>query len=900
VVGSTEVRNTDFADFSFATAPLLPGSKVDVAFTNDAVINGEDRNLYLAYVISGSTYALPTLAGAVYDRGAGAAAFDGVDTLPGQAAMVWGGALRMSWPAPNITDRLTVRASAILAGNVGPVMQLRVDGVAVSSVEVRATTPTDYAMPVPPLKPGSQIDVVFSNGATVSGVDRTLAVSYLLAGSTFVLPGSIEVQYDRGAGNAAYDGIDVVSGRSAMAASGALRLRWPQPNVTDTLTVRASADLAANVGALMQLRVNGVILGTVEVRSTTGADYTFAVPRLVAGSKVDLAFINDYAANGEDRNLYIQYIKVLGNTLVSTAPAVQIDSGTGEAAFDGVGTSQGASSLFSNGALRFTVPTLPTADSTLPAQYAASRFLQQATFGPTAAEISRLTSLPFATWLTEQMAMPATPDFVNHVQAKFNLGDAYRPKGAQYTPAWLGQRFWTNAATSPDQLRKRVAYALHHIFMVSQQDSNLYWHGRAYASYLDTLNQYAFGNFRTLLEEVALSPAMGIYLSHMRNRKEDPITGRLPDENFAREVMQLFTIGLHELNIDGTPKLDSRGAPIETYNNDDVMALAKVFTGWGWAFPDEQLTELNFRWGLPDYSAANDLRVDLLKMKVYPNQHSLAEKRLFSGKANAVVIPANSTAQVSVRMALDALFLHPNVGPFIGRQLIQHLVASDPSPAYVARVAAKFNNNGAGVRGDLAAVVRAVLMDDEARAAPATSVGKLREPVLRVAHWMRSFEATSATGQFMMSQELDNQAQRALNAPSVFGYFRPGFVPPNTVFSANNVTVPELQIVNETTTAHWVNTAQSLAGGGIGWNGTGIDVSSTLEPLVSLAATGNVDGLIERLNLLLYAGRMSATLKQDLLDAMTSVSGSTANSHLNRARVALFLALASPEYMVQR
>ena len=183
---------------------------------------------------------------------------------------------------------------------------------------------------------------------------------------------------------------------------------------------------------------------------------------------------------------------------------------------------------------------------------------------------------------------------------------------------------------------------------------------------------------------------------------------------------------------------------------------------------------------------------------------------------------------------------------------------------------------------------------------PAADVGKLREPVLRVAHWMRSFAVTSTSGQYLMASELDNQSQRALHAPSVFGYFRPGYVPPNTVFSASSITLPELQIVNESTTALWANTAMSMAGNGLGWTGTVRDVSSALDPLVALSAAGNVDGLIERINLLLFAGRISAALRQDLLDATTSVGGIDAASHLNRARVALFLALSSPEYLVHR
>jgi len=351
----------------------------------------------------------------------------------------------------------------------------------------------------------------------------------------------------------------------------------------------------------------------------------------------------------------------------------------------------------------------------------------------------------------------------------------------------------------------------------------------------------------------------------------------------------------------GSPRLGTGGQPIETYTNDDVMALSKVFTGWSWGFPDGQLTEEKFRWGYPDLTAAGDQqRIDILPMKAYPGLHSISEKRLFTGKPNAVVMPAGATAQADLKMALDALFNHPNVGPFISRQLIQHLVTSHPSNAYVGRVAAVFNNNGKGVRGDLAAVARAILLDDEAVNPPASSVGKLREPVMRVAHWMRSLQATSASGQYAIDIDLVALGQRQLYAGSVFGYFRPGYVAPNTVFSADRVTVPEMQIVNEATTAQWVNMAERMAGYGLGWAGSQSDVTAQMQPLADLVAAGQLASAVDRLNLLLYAGRMSGTLKQDLMDAMISVSGNDASSHLNRARVAVFLALASPEYLVQR
>lgn len=906
-VGSTEVRSTEFTDYPFSVPSMQPGRKVEVVFAKSANPNDTaDRDLVVAYLISGKTYLLPNTPGITYDRGAGAAAFDNVDAIPGQNNLFWYGTLRGTWPQPNITSSVTVRARGSLAGNVGPVMQIRVDGVIVSSAEVRSGEATDYVMPVPPLRPGSLLDVIYANDANdandaiVDGAGRNLEVAYIVAGSTFVQPTMPSVRYDLGTGEAAFDGNDSLPGQAVMTRSGALRFAWPNPNAIDTITVRASASLAANVGALMQLRVNGVIMGTVEVRSTTATDYVIAAPKLLPGSRIDVAFINDQVIGGQDRNLYVQYIKAQGATLVATASNVQFDSGAGETAFDGQNTSAANSAVTVNGSLRFTMPASASAVANSSARYDASRFLQQATFGPTSAEIDKLQTLSKSDWITQQMAIPATNDYTNYVQSAYDTNAAYRPKGSLYTPALVSQRFWATAAGSPDMLRKRVAFALHQILMVSQADSNLFDHARAYAAYLDTINRHAFGNYRTLLEEMALSPAMGIYLSHMRNRKEDPVTGRTPDENFAREVMQLFSIGLHELSIDGRPQLDSLGQPVETYTNDDVMAMAKVFTGWSWAFPDNQLTEPVFRWGTPDYTAANDLRIDTLRMKAYPGQHSTAEKRLFSGKPSAVVIPAGSTAQDSLRLALDTLFRHPNVGPFIGRQLIQHLVSSNPSPAYVARIATVFNNNGGGVRGDLAAVVRAVLLDPEAMSPPIGSIGKLREPVVRVTHWMRSLGANSGTGHYMMSQELGAVSQRALYAPSVFGHFRPGFVPPNTVFASTGVTVPELQIVNESTTAQWVNTAMSMAGNGLGWNGTGRDVAANIQPLADMAAAGQIEALIERLNLLLFAGRMSAALKQDLLDAMTSVGGNDAASQANRARVAIFLSLAAPEYLVQR
>jgi uncharacterized protein (DUF1800 family) len=448
-------------------------------------------------------------------------------------------------------------------------------------------------------------------------------------------------------------------------------------------------------------------------------------------------------------------------------------------------------------------------------------------------------------------------------------------------------------------LRQRVAFALQQIFVVSQVDSNLYEEARPYARYLDSLQQRAFGNYRQLLESVAMNPVMGIYLSHLRNQKADPTTGRMPDENFAREVMQLFTIGLHELNEDGTAKLDGQGEPIETYDNADVMALARVFTGWSWGFDSAQQTDQNFKWGNPSYATTGSARVDLRPMRNYPKYHSPEAKTLFAGKPWGVQIPAGTSGTDSLSMALNALFKHPNVGPFIGKQLIQRLVTSNPSPAYVARVARAFANDGHGERGNLAAVVRAVLLDPEARDESGTSAGKLREPALRVSHWMRSFGATSATGRYAMAWDLQDLSQRPLNSPSVFNFYRPGYVPPTTALATAGLVAPEFQIANESTVTAWANQAERLANSGIGWTGAASDVTATLATEAALAENDPA-ALVDRLNLLLFAGRMTDGLRFNLLDAMHGVSATSATRGRDRARLAVFLSLASPQYLIQR
>ncbi|MEF7616516.1 DUF1800 family protein [Aquincola sp. MAHUQ-54] len=878
MVGATEVKSTVFADYRFAVPPMGQGRKVDVVFANNDSPAGEDHNLFVAYLTTSNTVMLPGQTGNVYDRGVAAAAFDGKDTLIGTGNLYWGGSLRMNWPAPNLTETVTVRASATPAGGVGAFMLLWVDGVAVSSVEVKSTTPVDYAMPTTAIKPGSKVAVVFSNRGTVDGVERTLNVQYAISGQTFITPSSPGVVY----------------------ASGDLSAVWPTSNINDILTIRAYADVAGGVGAQVEVRINGVLVASREVTATTPTDYQVRVPTIRPSDKIDIVFTNDAQVGGADRNLYVVHVRSGNWVLASSATGTLFDAGNGAAATDGNQASPTTGAAYVNGALRFTISDVTGAGSSA-TQNAAARFLQQASFGATAAEIDKVLSMGRAAWIDEQMAYPFVPEYVNHIEKKFSLGTAYRPTGSQYSPLWIGQKFWKAATTSPDQLRRRMAFALHEILMVSQADSTVYQHARGYANYVDTLHKHAFGNYRNLLEDIALSPMMGLYLSHMRNRPEDISLGRMPDENFAREIMQLFTIGLHELNIDGTPVVDGMGQAVETYSNNDVMALSKVFTGWSWAFKDAQLNESNFRWGLPTLTdPALDEKIDLKRMKPYPGMHSLVEKRLFATKPWATVLPAGNSADADMQAALNVLFNHPNVGPFIGRQLIQRLVTSHPTPGYVARIARVFNDNGKGVRGDLGAVARAILLDSEATSPPEGSITKLKEPVLAVTQWLRATGAQSASGDYLINYDLDAMAQRPWHSPSVFNYFRPGYIPPNTSLSSTNATVPELQIVDEATTARWVNLAFNMAGGGLGWANGIRDVTANLKPLATISEAGRPDLLIEQLNLILHAGRMQSALKAEIMDAMSAVQGNDSASHTNRARIALFLALATPDYLIQR
>jgi len=499
----------------------------------------------------------------------------------------------------------------------------------------------------------------------------------------------------------------------------------------------------------------------------------------------------------------------------------------------------------------------------------AARFLAQAGFAAPTADIATVKSGGYAAWLDAQFALPVS---AGHFDWMVEKGYAVEANRNSFTG--LDNSIWRKLMSAPDTLRQRVVLALSEILVVSMNGLPVQWRGLMGAAYLDLLEQHAFGNFRALLEAVTLSPAMGVYLNMRGNQKEDARTGRVPDENYAREVMQLFTIGLVQLNADGSAKLGSDGKPVDTYTQAQITELARVFTGWDY-----------------DGSSATDPTYVKKPMVNIASRFATGAKKVLG-----VDIPATADAAAAMKTAMDTLADHANVGPFIGRQLIQRLVASHPSPAYVGRVAAVWANNGAGVRGDLKAVIRAVLLDTEARSVPTSnSGGKLREPVLRLVQWARSFNAASPTGVWNIG-DTTNPATRLGQSPlrsgSVFNFFRPGYVPPGSTLGTNAVTAPEFQLCNESTAAGYLNFLQTAIASGVGE----VKASYTAE----LALAADAPALVANLALRLGGGGISAATESAIATAIATIAATTDAGKLNRVYAAILMLMACPEYLVQK
>jgi len=482
----------------------------------------------------------------------------------------------------------------------------------------------------------------------------------------------------------------------------------------------------------------------------------------------------------------------------------------------------------------------------------AGRLLEQSTFGPTPALVAHVQKVGISGFLDEQFAAPPAsypdpPDY--HVQGP------------------VEQQFFVNALTAPDQLRERAAFALSEMFVVSSFKIN---DANALLPYVRMLQKDAFGNYFDLLKDVTLSPTMGRYLDMVNNDKPDAARGTSPNENYAREIMQLFSIGLQQLNPDGTPKLDANGVPIPTYDQDTIEGFSSTFTGW--TFPTKPGATLA-RHNPAYYNGP---------MEVYASNHDPGTKQLLNG----LVLPAGQSPDKDLDDALHNIVNHPNVGPFIGRQLIQHLVTSNPSSAYVGRVSAVFADNGAGVRGDLQAIIRAILTDPEARRdtpdSPDPNFGHLREPALYITSLLRALNAVSdGVAPRAYSARL---GQEIMHSPSVFNFF-----PPNYAIPGSTLKGPEFGLQDTANMAIKANFINALAFGSLG-SGTMADLS----PLVS--AAGDANALLDSLTVLLLHGEMPATMRATLLPALTAIPDSQPKL---RAQAAFYLVATSSLYQVQ-
>lgn len=519
------------------------------------------------------------------------------------------------------------------------------------------------------------------------------------------------------------------------------------------------------------------------------------------------------------------------------------------------------------------VPDYPadTGLSDVTSQVDAVRFLNMATFGASPRDVRHLAGMTRPAWIKEQFGLKASCHLPTLNQSQENNSRENRME------VW-----WRHAVTAPDQLRQRVAFALSQIFVVSDVNSSLSQNGLA--AYYDILLDGAFGNFRDLLENVTLSPVMGRYLSMLGNQKPDRAQGIRADENYAREVMQLFTIGLVKLNPDGTPVLVD-GAPVPTYGQAEVEGLARVFTGWTWGdalyFDDWQ---------------GNDWRIP---MRAFQGYHDNRAKVILEGTA----VPAGGTAQDDLHLALDTLFKHPNTGPFIGKQLIQRLVTSNPSPAYVARVAHKFADNGEGVRGDMKAVIRAILLDPEALGSVEVNpdFGKLREPVMVMTHLWRAFAGDAADHHYYYMRWDNPLSEAPLSSPTVFNFFRPDFSPSGPLKKAG-LLGPEFQLVNDAATGSLQNELYwriNYYRKDLDWAYRN-DILINIRPL--MAKADQPAALVKHLNLMLTGKRLPRAFRDTLTEYLTSINARTWDANdvaARRAVDALYLVMSSPYYLVQ-
>lgn len=522
----------------------------------------------------------------------------------------------------------------------------------------------------------------------------------------------------------------------------------------------------------------------------------------------------------------------------------------------------------------------------------AARFLLQAQFSSSDAEIATVRDVGFSAWLQQQIDSPISVTGWDWLNIK-GYGDVLNPSNFYDSSAPADHMAWSQLIAAPDAGRKRMVLALSEFFVVSSNGLSFSWRSHAATAYWDLLNAHAFGNYRDLLEGITLNAAMGYYLNTKGNKKSDG-KGSQPDENYAREVMQLFSLGLVMLNGDGTPRLD-KGLKTDTFTASDVKNLAQVFTGYD-IDKSQNADTIIPQTGGGNRNVGNFAFARLRMVQSGNNRSTLPATFL------GVTVAANASAKEALKTALDALFNHPNTAPFFSKQMIQRLVTSNPSSAYVGRVAAAFNNNGRGIRGDLGAVYKAILLDDEARSPDGlrqAEFGKLREPMVRLVQWARTFDVVSLAAAWKigdLSSASSQLGQSPLRSPSVFNFFRPGYVPPSTALSEGAV-APEFQLVNETSVGGYLNYMQGVINNGLNSG----DIKATYAAELNLVT--DASALIKRLNKLLCAGQLSAATQALMVNALNATgvaASSSAAMKRNRVCAAVLMVMASSEYLVQK
>lgn len=553
----------------------------------------------------------------------------------------------------------------------------------------------------------------------------------------------------------------------------------------------------------------------------------------------------------------------------------------------------------------------------------ASRFLSKTTFGATAKDIDFIIKNGKSVWLDQQFEKPQTPQltlfkkrledlgFVAIPPYMYNGGDSTREEFTFERVVFQHHIWMETSIWGEDQLRSRVAHALSQILVVSQFGANQFARETGFANYIDILGRGAFGNYGELLTDITLNPIMGLYLNTLNNPKADEAKFTRPDENYAREVMQLFSIGLYQLNTDGTPKLDANGKKVPTYNQQTVKEFARVFTGWSYS----TYTEFAQNGAFTIYPAAI---ANIDPMRAFESYHDTGTKTLLNGE----VIPAGQTAKQDIDSAIRNIMNHPNVGPFISKQLIQYLVASNPSAAYVNRVAAVFNDNGKGVKGDMKAVVKAIYLDDEANApADHASYGKFKETPLIISGIWRAFKAQGVpiksprkgTVITIAHHHYGPEEQEMLHAPSVFNYYSSDYTPPGSL-SKKKLLAPETQIFDGLLAVHQNNLLANLifrreikdkniyTGDDAGevngiipfgdyWNP---HVKALLNLTEEKALAEKPEALVDRINLLLTQGKISAEDSALIVKHISSIA-----DPLERIYEAIYIIAISPEYAVQ-